>query len=65
MAMRTNVTRLVATVERGEGEGKTSHETHIGFGSEDREGNITLSFYYLPADLSRTTIQLRPYVLEE
>ena len=57
-----NKMRLVAAVEYGEGNEKRSRWTNIGIAFQNRDGTSwNLLFDYLPANLSTTTIQLRPF----
>ena len=56
-----NKMRLVAVVEFGEGNDKKSRWTNIGVAFENRDRSWNMIFDYLPANMSKTTIQMRPF----
>jgi hypothetical protein len=56
-----NMKKLVAVVQRGEGNEQKSFWTTIGVAFENRDGSYNLRFDYLPADMMNTTIQLRDF----
>ena len=53
--------KLVAVVERGDGESKRSYWSTIGVAFENRDGSYNLRFDYVPARMGETTIQLRDF----
>jgi hypothetical protein len=53
--------QLLAVVERGEGDNKKSFWNRIGVAFENRDGSWNLRFDLLPARMSETTIQMRPF----
>lgn len=53
-----NMKKLVACVERGEGDNKRSRWTNIGVAFENRDGSWQLLFDFFPT-APNTTVQLR------
>jgi len=58
--MEKNMKKIVAAVERGEGNNKKSYWTRIGVAFENKDGSYNLRFDYVPTD-PQTTIQVRPF----
>ena len=56
-----NKMRIMAVIERGKGARKSNWWTPLGAAFQNRDGSWNLVFDLIPADLSRTTIQLRPW----
>ena len=57
--------KILGGVERGEGDKRKTYWTTIGVAFENRDGSYNLRYDYLPADLARTTIQLRDFDAKE
>jgi hypothetical protein len=53
--------KLVAVIQFGDGDNKRNRWNNIGIAWANRDGSFNLKFDYLPADMTRTTIQMRPY----
>ena len=50
--------KIVGAVEGKDGK---SHWTRIGVAFENKDGSFNLLFDYVPADLAKTTIQMRAF----
>ncbi len=61
---KKNMKKLVAVVERGEGDSKKSFWTNVGVAFENRDGSWNLRFDFFPTHPA-TTIQLRDIDREE
>ncbi len=55
---KKNMKKLMAVVERGEGDSKKSFWTNVGVAFENRDGSWNLRFDFFPTSAA-TTIQLR------
>ncbi len=62
---KKNIKKLVAVVERGEGDSKKSFWTNVGVAFENRDGSWNLRFDFFPTNPATTTIQLRDIDREE
>ena len=58
--MDKNMKKIVAVVERGEGNNKKGYWTRIGVAFENKDGSYNLRFDYVPTD-PQTTIQIRDF----
>jgi hypothetical protein len=58
--MDKNMKKIVAVVERGEGNNKKGYWTRIGVAFANKDGSYNLRFDYVPTD-PQTTIQIRDF----